>query len=100
MIKGFINKDHHADQEMEQLIAGNNSTKKKKEKIQREERLATVVRRHGTIPPDEYLRGIAHNLHFSSRNVNNYVVEDNFSDREQEFQTSLRYFNNLMVLIF
>lgn len=70
MIKEFIEENHHIDEEIERLIAGNNPTKKKKkrEQIQREERLGTVVRRHGIVHPDKYLREIANNLHFSSRN--------------------------------
>lgn len=70
---------------MERLIAGSNSTKKKKEQIQREERLANIFNEHGIVPSDKYLRGIARKLHFTSRNVNDYEVEDNFNDEEQEF---------------
>lgn len=70
---------------MERLITGNSSTKKNKEQIQRGGRLATVVWRYRIVSPDEYLRGIAHNLPVSSINLNDYKVEDNFNDRGQEF---------------
>jgi len=36
------------------LTAGNTGVKQKKEQVQREERLRTVVGRHGTIPVDDY----------------------------------------------
>ncbi len=77
MIKEFIKENHHTEQEIERLIAGSCTRKKKKEQVQREERIATVMSRHGTVPVDEYLRGIAHNMHFSSCN--------NEDDGEQEF---------------
>ena len=66
MVKEFIKENHRTEQEVERLIAGNSPVKKKKEQLQREERIATVVGRHGTIPLEEYLRGIAHNMHLSS----------------------------------
>jgi len=66
------------NQEVARLIAGNISVKRKKEQHLREERIATVVGRHGTIPLDDYLRGIAHNMHFTS--CRTVVVED--SDTE------------------
>ena len=65
-IREFIKENHRTDQEVERLIAGNIPVKKKKEQHLREERIATVVGRHGTIPLDEYLRGIAHNMHLTS----------------------------------
>src|SRR6218665_3224451 len=52
-------------QDVERLTAGNTGVKKKKEQVQREERLRTVGGRHGTIPVDEYLPGIAHNMRLS-----------------------------------
>lgn len=66
MIREFIKENHRTDQEVERLIAGNSPLKKKKEQHQREERIATVLGRHGTIPLEEYLRGIAHNMRLTS----------------------------------
>ena len=78
-IREFIKENHRTDQEVERLIAGNIPIKRKKEQHLREERIATVVGRHGTIPLEDYLRGIAHNMHFTScRTV--VVVEE--SDTE------------------
>ena len=81
-IREFIKENHRTDQEVERPIAGNIPdfpVKRKKEQHLREERIATVVGRHGTIPLEDYLRGIAHNMHFTScRTV--VVVED--SDTE------------------
>ena len=76
VIREFIKEDHRTDQEVERLIAGNAPRKKKREQLQREERLATVFNRLGTIPTDDYLRGVAHNMHFSLNNPNENEVED------------------------
>ena len=65
-IREFIKENHRTDQEVERLIAGNIAVKRKKEQHLREERIATVVGRHGTIPLDDYLRGIAHNMLLTS----------------------------------
>lgn len=80
MIKEFIKENHHTNQQGERLIAGNNLTKNKRDQFQRKEKTAAVVRRHRTVPFDECLRGIARNLHLSSRNANFYEVENILSD--------------------
>jgi len=51
---------------VERLTAENTGVKRKKEQVQRAERLRTVVGRHGTIPVDDYLQGIAHNMRLSA----------------------------------
>jgi len=65
-IREFIKENHQTDQEVERLTPGNTGVKKKKQQVQREERLRTVMGRHGTIPVDDYLRGIAHNMQLSA----------------------------------
>ena len=50
--------------------------KKKREQILREQRLATVLERYGTTPLDDYLRGIAYNLHFGRATIDNNVCND------------------------
>ena len=65
-IREFIKENHRTDQEVERLTAGNTGVKKKKEQVQREERLRTVLARLGTIPVEDYLRGIAHNMQLSA----------------------------------
>ena len=78
MIKEFLKEEHRTHQEMERVIAGNNQRKNKKEQVQREQRLATVIARYGAVSLDDYLRGVAYNLHFG------VVTDDNsnFSDDE------------------
>ena len=75
-IKEFIKEEHRTHQEVERLIAGNNKIKKKREQILREQRLATVLERYGTTPLDDYLRGIAYNLHFGRATIDNNVCND------------------------
>ena len=76
MIKEFLKEQHRSQQEVERIIAGNNQQKKKKEHIQREQRLATLIARYGTASLDDYLKGIAYNLHLGVANVD----EPNISD--------------------
>ena len=77
MINEFVKEEHRTNQEVERIIAGIKQVKKKKEQIQREQRLASVLARYGTAPLDDYLRGIAYSLHFGAATLNDRNDSDN-----------------------
>ena len=76
MIREFMKEDHRTDQEVQRLTSGITPVKKKKEQVYRENRLATVLSREGQVSLNEYVKGIAHNLLFSSSNGARNLEED------------------------
>ena len=77
MIRAFIKEDHCTNQDV-QCLAVDNDLIKKKEQIQKEYRLSTVLRRQRTVSLNKCVWEIAHNLYFGScKRLHNVEVKIN-----------------------